>query len=125
MPAKIQIKRIYEEPVESDGYRILADRLWPRGVKKADAEIDLWPKELAPSNELRKWFHAHLDQYTGFVNKYQSELNLKGELAEQLLHEAGQAQITLLTAVKAPAQSHVPVLKQFLEDLDSKSDNRF
>lgn len=120
MPAKIQIKRIYEEPAESDGDRILVDRLWPRGVKKADAHVNLWPKELAPSNDLRKWFHAHLDQYSDFVKKYQSELKSKSEQAEQLLQKADQSRITLLTAVKEPDQSHVPVLKQFLEMLDSE-----
>ncbi|EDL62086.1 DUF488 domain-containing protein [Gimesia maris] len=120
MPAKIQIKRIYEEPAKSDGCRILVDRLWPRGVKKTEACVDLWPKELAPSNELRKWFHAHLDQYADFVKKYQSELKPKYKQAKQMLLETDQSQITLLTAVKEPDQSHVPVLKQFLEDLLSK-----
>ncbi len=120
MPAKIQIKRIYEEPAESDGERILVDRLWPRGIKKADAHVDLWPKELAPSNELRKWFHAHLDQYSDFVKKYQGELQSQSEQAKQLLKKTDQRRITLLTAVKDPDQSHVPVLKQFLEMQDSE-----
>tara|TARA_R110002111_G_scaffold213036_1_gene276169 strand:- start:164 stop:532 length:369 start_codon:yes stop_codon:yes gene_type:complete len=120
MPAKIQIKRIYEEPAKSDGCRILVDRLWPRGVKKTEAHVDLWPKDLAPSNELRKWFHAHLDQYADFAKKYQSELKPKDKQAKQLLLETDQSQITLLTAVKEPDQSHVPVLKQFLIDLLSK-----
>ncbi|HAH46776.1 DUF488 family protein [Gimesia sp.] len=119
MPAIIQIKRIYEEPADCDGERVLVDRLWPRGVKKEDAHVDLWPKELTPSNDLRKWFHAHLDQYSEFIKKYQSELKSQTEQAEQLLQKADQRRITLLTAVKEPDQSHVPVLKQFLEMLDS------
>ncbi|WP_417385846.1 DUF488 domain-containing protein [Gimesia sp.] len=115
MSAIFQIKRIYDDPEKSDGFRVLVDRLWPRGVKKADAAIDLWAKELAPSNELRKWFHAHLDQYAEFVKKYQSELKPKVEQAEQLLQQANQSRITLLTAVKHPEEGHVPVLQRFLE----------
>ncbi|QDT92644.1 DUF488 domain-containing protein [Gimesia algae] len=114
MPAKIQIKRIYEEPVESDGYRILADRLWPRGVAKADAHIDLWAKELAPSTELRKWFHAETRDYQEFSRRYRSELESNLTEIQGIIKKIEVSKFTLLTAVKDVEHSHVPILKKFL-----------
>src|SRR4029078_3873019 len=70
----VNVKRIYEPYAKSDGYRILVDRLWPRGVKKEDAHIDEWLKEVAPSNELRKWFQHDPEKWKDFLKKYRAEL---------------------------------------------------
>ena len=120
MSTKFRIKRIYEEPVKADGYRILVDRLWPRGVSKSAAKVDLWLKEFAPSTELRKWFHSDAGDFDQFVTKYQHELKTQQTEIEQTVAESmNHPTITLLTAVKDPEQSHVPVLKEFLTDLIS------
>lgn len=114
MPAKIQIKRIYEVPAESDGYRILVDRLWPRGMAKADACIDLWAKELAPSTELRKWFHAETRDYQEFSRRYRDELEASLAEIQEIIKKIEVSEFTLLTAIKDVEHSHVPILKKFL-----------
>ncbi|HUP13528.1 MAG TPA: DUF488 family protein, partial [Niastella sp.] len=78
----VVVKRIYEPVAAHDGYRILVDRLWPRGIKKEAAEIDTWLKEVAPSNELRKWFHGGEGNFAGFKNKYLAELKENPALKE-------------------------------------------
>ncbi len=75
----IKIKRIYEDSSETDGYRILIDRLWPRGISKDRAKIDLWAKDIAPSHELRKWFNHDPDKWIEFEEKYFSQLDSKTE----------------------------------------------
>ena len=80
----IKLKRIYEAREESDGFRVLADRLWPRGIKKEDAAIDLWAKHVAPTNELRKWYHANMDQYDEFYKKFMLEINQNPESSQFL-----------------------------------------
>lgn len=120
MLTEIHIKRIYDEPDTTDGYRVLVDRLWPRGVSKSAAKVDLWLKEYAPSTELRKWFHSDSTDYDEFVNRYQRELETQQAEIEQTVAELmTQPTITLLTAVKDPEQSHVPVVKEFLTNLIS------
>jgi uncharacterized protein YeaO (DUF488 family) len=81
----IQVKRIYDSVTEDDGYRVLIDRLWPRGFSKEDAKVDLWMKEIAPSTELRKWFHHDPDKWMEFQQRYKDELVNKKELIDQLL----------------------------------------
>jgi len=73
-PGRIALKRVYESPSDSDGLRILVDRLWPRGLSKEAAGVDLWLRALAPSNELRKWFHAHPGRWKDFRRRYLTEL---------------------------------------------------
>jgi uncharacterized protein YeaO (DUF488 family) len=111
----ITVKRIYDEPGGAgDGSRVLADRIWPRGVKKSEAKIDVWAKELAPSNELRKWFHQEPDaRFEEFKRRYLQELRGKREHFHDILPDADS--ITLVTAVKNIGRSHIPVLKGFLE----------
>ncbi|TIE10606.1 hypothetical protein DIZ66_09595, partial [Legionella pneumophila] len=75
----IQVKRIYEESNESDGFRILVDRLWPRGIKKTEANIDLWLKDIAPSDSLRKWFNHDPKKWTEFQKRYAQEITDKQE----------------------------------------------
>ncbi|MGB9696597.1 MAG: DUF488 domain-containing protein [Ignavibacteria bacterium] len=80
----IKIKRVYEKPSQNDGYRILVDRLWARGVTKEKARINLWLKEIAPSKELRKWYNHDPEKWDTFKNKYREELKTKEELLKQI-----------------------------------------
>lgn len=115
MSTQISIKRVYDEAEPEDGFRVLIDRLWPRGMSKAKAQVDLWARDLAPSSELRKWFHAHSDQYQEFTEKYRAELETSQPDLQDQISELAQPRLTLLTSVKEPARSHVPVLQEFLE----------
>lgn len=115
MPVKI--KRIYLPYSNQDGFRILVDRLWPRGIKKDGAHINKWMKEIAPSAELRKWFHqqARADHWEQFVKAYQAELE-KSAAVEQLRSDIENHQtVTLLYAAKDEKQNHALVLLQFLK----------
>jgi uncharacterized protein YeaO (DUF488 family) len=111
---EIRIKRIYEPYAPSDGYRILVDRLWPRGIKKTEAHIDLWLKEIAPSTKLRKWF-AHIpSKWPKFREKYREELK-DNETLGQLLETAGTHHvITLLYGAKDEEHNDAVVLKEYL-----------
>lgn len=112
----IQIKRIYEAVSPADGKRILVDRLWPRGVSKAQAQLDLWPKELTPSDALRQWYHEDIEQrWDEFQQRYQAELAGQQEALQQLRDLARQDKITLLTAAKNAGKNHAEVLKRILQ----------
>lgn len=109
----VKVKRIYDTPAGSDGYRILVDRLWPRGIKKEKAAVDLWLKEVAPSHELRKHFHADRDQFAAFKKDYQAEL--KNNAAwQELKRLAKNKNITLLYASKDEERNHAILLQQML-----------
>lgn len=112
---QIKLKRIYEAKEESDGFRVLADRLWPRGMKKEDAGIDLWAKDIAPTNELRKWYHANMDQYDAFYNKFMQELDENTESPEFLKTVKSKEVICLLTSAKDIPKSQLGILKDFIE----------
>lgn len=112
----IKIKRIYEEPLEADGFRILIDRLWPRGVSKEKAKIDLWLKEIAPSDELRKWFSHDPEKWTDFKDKYKIELADKLESIKKIKEIKKKEKIvTLLYAAKDEEHNNAIVLKEFLK----------
>lgn len=111
---EVRIKRVYEKAVKNDGTRILADRLWPRGVRKSEAHADLWIKELAPSGELRSWFHKDPEKrFAEFKKKYRAELKENKTVIQALL--PNRKSVTLVTAVKDIEHSHIPTLKKFLE----------
>lgn len=112
----IQSKRIYEAVSESDGKRILVDRLWPRGIKKEDAKIDWWPKEITPSNELRKWYHEDMEnRWDEFQQKYQAELSSESTALEALRTMSEKETVTLISAVKNIDHSHITVLIEVLQ----------
>ncbi|MEX2498092.1 MAG: DUF488 family protein [Wenzhouxiangellaceae bacterium] len=112
----IQVKRIYEEPTADDGFRVLVDRLWPRGIAKEDAELDEWCKSIAPSDELRKWFHEDTDgRWPEFRSKYKKELREVDEELDRLAETASDSGLALLTAAKDRERSHAVVLKDVLE----------
>lgn len=113
----IQIKRVYDSPRKSDGLRILVDRLWPRGIKKENLDFDEWPKELAPSSDLRKKFHSENLSYSDFKKEYKKELK-KAEAYEKVLEIAKVAKrknVTLLYGAKDTEQNNAVVLKELIE----------
>lgn len=110
----IQIKRIYDKPDKNDGRRILVDRLWPRGIKKENARIDLWLKDIAPSDELRKWFSHDPVKWPEFRTRYKEELKNKPELLKQLREESKKEDITLLFSAKDTEHNNAAVLKEVL-----------
>ena len=112
----IQTKRIYEKPANSDGTRILIDRVWPRGVSKGDAKLDEWMKEIAPSTELRKWFDHEEERFDDFSKKYKKELENHSKLVQQLLEKAKDKRLTLLYGAKDEKHNQAIVLKNYLEN---------
>lgn len=111
----IRVKRIYDDPSPDDGVRLLVDRLWPRGVSKEAAQIDLWSRELTPSHALRKWFHDHLDQRDEFARRYRQELNARVDDIIELFAALGSSPLTLVTATKDLETGHVAVLVNYLQ----------
>lgn len=110
-----KIKRVYEQPDPDDGERILVDRLWPRGLSKQKAQIDVWLKEIAPSTELRVWFAHDPSKWKGFRSKYQTELRNNKDVLKILANKAKSRTITLLYAARDTKHNEAVVLKQFLE----------
>ena len=112
----IKLHRIYESDAPA-GYRVLVDRLWPRGVSKKDADLDAHWKELTPSDELRKWFDHDPDKWNSFRKKYLSELSEHKQTAKDYLAEVTQKNVVLLYAAKDKQHSHAYILKEYLEKL--------
>jgi uncharacterized protein YeaO (DUF488 family) len=110
----VKLKRVYDPPSPDDGKRILVDRLWPRGIKKDDARIDEWLKEIAPSNELRTWFGHDPSKWKEFKNRYIRELKTKQELVKRLRQEAKKNTVTLLFAAKDTKHDNAVVLREVL-----------
>ena len=117
---RVNVKRVYEEPARADGTRVLVDRLWPRGLSKARAAVDKWLRDLAPSDALRKWFHARPDGWTIFRKRYLKEL-ARPESAEalgELYRLANQRKrLTLLFASRNEERNNATVLKDLLEGM--------
>lgn len=112
----IRLKRVYEEPSRGDGLRVLVERLWPRGVSKERAAIDLWVKELAPSTELRKWFSHDLEKWDEFCTRYRAELEQRGEPLAELQARVAKGPVTFVFAASDPEHNSALVLKGFLEE---------
>jgi uncharacterized protein YeaO (DUF488 family) len=114
----IVLKRVYEPASSKDGVRVLVDRLWPRGLTKAAAGVDEWLRDLAPSNELRQWYHARPAHWTSFRKKYLKELSRpEAESALRQLYQFAhkKKRLTLLFASKNPERNNATVLKELLE----------
>jgi DNA-3-methyladenine glycosylase len=109
-----RIKRIYDPPAPEDGFRVLVDRLWPRGVTKQRAALDLWLKEVAPSTELRTWFHARPDGFDEFADRYRAELAANPAVDELRAVAKAHPAVTLLYSVKDPERNHAAVLADYL-----------
>lgn len=113
---KVRLKRAYEAPGPDDGTRILVDRLWPRGVAKADAALDLWEKELAPSTELRQWFKHEPSLWDEFQIRYADELRQHAEAVERIRALARKGTVTLVYAAKDELHNDAVALRAFLLD---------
>jgi len=114
----VSIKRVYEPASRGDGHRLLVDRLWPRGLTKAEAGVDEWLRDLAPSNELRRWYHARPDEWESFRRKYLKELSdpAAQEALRRLYSLAHKRnRLTLLFASKNEMRNNATVLKELLE----------
>ena len=116
----IQIKRIYDEPAANDGCRVLIDRLWPRGISKAQAAIDVWLKEVAPSPELRTWFGHKPERFAEFREKYQQELSKNPAVATLQSLAIKNEHVTLLYGAKDQVHNQAVVLQQFLTSKDQQ-----
>ena len=114
---EILIKRAYESPDDDDGYRILVDRLWPRGISKEKAKIDFWPKELAPSNELRKWYKHDSEKWPEFKSRYYTELESNSELLNELLEHVRKGTVTFVYSSKELHLNNAVALKEYVESL--------
>lgn len=112
----LKIKRAYEEPSEKDGYRVLVDRLWPRGVSKEKAKLDEWIKELGPSTELRKWFGHQPEKFPEFKEKYKEELKEKTEKLNHLKTILKTQNLTLIFSARDEKHNQAVVLKELLEN---------
>jgi uncharacterized protein YeaO (DUF488 family) len=111
----IKIKRVYEPPNVGDGERILVDRLWPRGVSKKKAQLNLWLKDIAPSTELRVWFGHDPDKWRGFRQRYKNELRNNKDLVKIITEKAKAGTVTLIYAARDEQHNEAAVLKEFLE----------
>lgn len=114
MATKVNFKRAYEEPSAQDGFRILIDRLWPRGLTKEKAAIDLWLKDIAPSTELRKWFNHDPEKWKDFQKKYRSEIKTNPECLGQIKDKMKEGKVTLVYSAKDEAHNDAVVLAEFL-----------
>ncbi|AMO49076.1 Uncharacterized conserved protein YeaO, DUF488 family [Kosakonia oryzendophytica] len=113
----IQCKRVYDAASDSDGYRVLVDRLWPRGVKKTDLPYDEWNKDLAPSTALRKALHGEAIDFAAFSESYHQELAAHQDEGKQLAARGKKSTVTLLYAAKDTQQNHAEVLATWLRSL--------
>jgi uncharacterized protein YeaO (DUF488 family) len=116
----IHLKRVYEAAANDDGYRVLVDRLWPRGVSKQKANVDLWLKEIAPSTELRKWFNHEPAKWDEFRERYRQELDRQPEVVNQLAALVKQRRVTLVYGAKNETMNQAVALQQYLDRLLDK-----
>ena len=114
----IQIKRVYESFDEHDGLRILVDRLWPRGISKEKANLDLWCKDIAPSSDLRKWFSHKPERFKEFSNRYVEELDENQDCVNQIVDICRKSKkVTFLYGAKDPRINHAIVLKDYIQNV--------
>ncbi len=113
----IVLKRAYAEATQEDGYRVLVDRMWPRGVSRAEAKLDEWMKEVAPSDQLRKWFHSDRSNWDEFRRRYLSELKSHRDELRRLAQRAKSERVTLVFSSSYEEHNNAVVLKQYLEML--------
>ncbi len=111
----LRIKRIYDPPLPGDGKRILIDRLWARGIKKEDARVDEWIKDISPSTELRKWFGHDPAKWGEFKKRYLSELRDKKEILDRIKNEAKGKTVTLIYSARDQEHNNAVAMKEFLQ----------
>ncbi len=114
---QILVKRVYEEPNPNDGLRVLVDRLWPRGLSKDVAKIDLWIKSVAPSNELRRWYKHDTQKWQEFRKKYFTELDENRDAVNELLSRIQQTKVVFLFAAKETHYNNAVALQEYIHSL--------
>jgi uncharacterized protein YeaO (DUF488 family) len=120
---KILVKRIYEIPAKSDGFRVLVDRLWPRGIAKESAQIDLWLPDIGPSTKLRQWFNHDPARWEEFCLRYLAELQTKEKLVAELKGRAKRGTVTLFYSAKNEQHNQAVALRSYLlRSQDKKGD---
>jgi uncharacterized protein YeaO (DUF488 family) len=112
----IGLKRIYRQPSDADGCRVLVDRIWPRGLKKDEAGVDWWPKEIAPSSELRRWFGHDPEKWAEFKERYFRELENHTALIARLREMAAEKRLTLVFGARDEEHNNAVALKEYLEN---------
>ena len=120
---QVDIKRVYEQAADEDGVRILVDRLWPRGVSKERAALSGWLKDVAPSPDLRRWWHHDPDRFEDFARRYRTELDDNPALEDLLSIVREHDRTTLVYAAKDPAVNHALILRDYLRQALDKEDN--
>ncbi|MDH3740814.1 MAG: DUF488 family protein [Hyphomicrobiales bacterium] len=110
----IRVKRIYEEPAPEDGYRLLVDRLWPRGLSKQNARIDAWMKEIGPSSDLRRWFGHDAERWPEFKARYWAELDARPDLVAEVVSLARAGTVTLLFSARDTGRNQAVALADYL-----------
>ena len=110
----VRLRRVYDEPADDDGFRVLVDRLWPRGLTKERAGVDLWLKEVAPSTELRQWFHQQEQPFDEFAERYRAELAENPAVPQLRAVVADHPVVTLLYGAKDPVHNQAAVLRDLL-----------
>jgi uncharacterized protein YeaO (DUF488 family) len=116
MPADVRTKRIYDEAEPDDGYRILVDHVWPRGISKERAHLDEWARELAPSDELRKWFDHVPERFDEFRSRYREELIAQAERIDALRRLAKSGPLTIVYAARDEEHNNAVVLAELIRD---------
>jgi uncharacterized protein YeaO (DUF488 family) len=114
----VQVKRAYDEPSSKDGYRVLVDRLWPRGISKEKLKVDDWMKEIAPSTELRKWYGHEPEKWPEFRKRYRSELSKPpaSDLLDQLVKRARKGKVTLVIGAKDAERANGAVIAEMIQE---------
>ncbi|MCB0190415.1 MAG: DUF488 domain-containing protein [Anaerolineae bacterium] len=113
----IKLKRAYEPPEEEDGFRVLVDRVWPRGIKREALALDLWLKEIGPSAQLRKWFGHDPAKWPAFCERYQAELKEKKEAVDLLKEKRASGTLTLVFSARDTEHNNAVALKKYLESV--------
>ena len=116
MAPDVQIKRVYDPAVPEDGYRVLIDHLWPRGISRERAHLDEWARELAPSDELRRWFDHMPERFSEFRARYRSELAQRREQVDALKSRADKERVTIIYAARDRDHNNAVVLAELITD---------
>jgi uncharacterized protein YeaO (DUF488 family) len=118
---EIKIKRAYEKPGSTDGFRILVDRLWPRGISKERAKVNFWPKELAPSTELRHWYGHDPEKWPEFKSRYFTELDSNPDLVNELIKYVSRGTVTFVYSSKEQKLNNAVALSEYIDALKSRT----
>ncbi|HVS14530.1 MAG TPA: DUF488 family protein [Thermoanaerobaculia bacterium] len=119
---RVAIKRVYEPACDTDGRRILVDRLWPRGLSKQEARLDGWARSAAPSDELRRWYHRDPDKFAEFRRRYRRELEERPEALLELRSHLGSGKVTLVFASREEVRNNAAVLRELLQEGTGEGD---